>query len=375
MDFTHTDDRRMLADMAGRFVREQYDIETRHKYAELDGGFSRETWSQMAELGLIGALFSEDVGGFGGAGFDIAVVFEELGRGLVVEPFLANLLAGTVLASGNGEQKATLESVIGGEALLAFAHGEPASRYSLSHVETSAAKSADTYTLNGNKAVVYSGDSADQLVVSARTAGVKDDETGISLFLVPANTKGVHVRGYTTIDGYRAAEIALQDVSIPASAIIGEEGQGYDLVSKANAIGTLAVSAEALGAIEVAIDLTLEYLKTRKQFGVPIGKFQALQHRMADMMGEREQIRSSLINAAGNMDAPERDWNISALKNLIGRSGKVIAEETIQMHGGIAMTWEYAAGHFAKRIIMIDHLFGDEDHHLAQIIKMGKPAS
>ena len=182
MDFTHTDDRRMLADMAGRFVREKYDIETRHKNAASDDGFSRETWSQMAELGLIRAMFSEEAGGFGGAGFDIAVVFEELGRGLVVEPFLANLLAGTILTSGDDAQKAVLESVIGGETLLAFAHGEPASRYNLSHVETSATKSGDEYVLNGNKAVVISADSADQLVISARTSGELGDESGISLF-------------------------------------------------------------------------------------------------------------------------------------------------------------------------------------------------
>ena len=364
----------MLADMAGRFVREQYEIETRHKNAESDDGFSRETWGQLAELGLIGALFSEDAGGFGGAGFDVAVVFEQFGRGLVVEPFLANLLAGTALTDGNESQKTILESVITGETLLAFAHGEPSGRYYASHVETSAKAADGGYVLNGNKGVVISGDTADHLVVSARTSGAGDDKDGISLFLVPANVDGVHVRGYPTIDGYRAAEIALKDVKVSADALIGAEGRGLSIIETAHARGTLAVSAEALGAIEVAIDLTLEYLKTRKQFGVPIGKFQALQHRMADMMTEREQIRSALINAAGSLDSDERDWNISALKNLVGRSGRKIAEEVIQMHGGIAMTWEYAAGHYSKRIIMIDHMFGDEDHHLEQIIKIGKAA-
>jgi alkylation response protein AidB-like acyl-CoA dehydrogenase len=368
MDFNHTDDRRMLADMAGRFVREQYPIEARHEAAKTDDGFSRETWAQMAELGLIGALFAEDVGGFGGAGFDIAVVFEELGKGLVTEPFLANLLAGTALTHGNDSQKSILESVVGGETLLAFAHGEPTSRYDLEHVDTRAETSGGGYVLNGNKAVVISGDTADHLVVSAQT------ETGISLFLVPANTDGIHVRSYPTVDGYRAAEIALKDVGVSKDALIGEEGQALAIIREVIAKGTMAVSAEALGAIEMAIDMTLDYLKTRKQFGVPIGKFQALQHRMADMMTEREQIRSAVINAAGNLETPERDWNISALKNLIGRSGRMIAEESIQMHGGIAMTWEYAVGHYAKRIIMIDHLFGDVDHHMEQIIKMGRAA-
>jgi len=374
MDFNHTDERQMLADMAGRFVREQYPIDTRHANAASDEGFSRETWAQLAELGLIGALFSEEAGGFGGKGFDIAVVFEQLGSGLVVEPFLANLLGGTALMHGSSAQKEMLESVIGGETLLAFAHGEPSGRYSVSHVETTAEKSDSGYVLNGNKAVVISGDTADHLVVSARTKGTQQNEEEVSLFLVPANADGVHVRGYQTIDGYRAAEIALKDVAVDAEALIGAEGQGLSIIHDVLAKGTLAVSAEALGAIEVAIELTLDYLKTRKQFGVPIGKFQALQHRMADMMTEREQIRSAVINAAGNMETDQRDWNISALKNLVGRSGRLIAEETIQMHGGIAMTWEYAAGHFAKRIIMIDHMFGDEDHHLEQIIKMGRAA-
>lgn len=374
MNFTHTDERQMLADMAGRLVRDQYPIDTRHDNAKSEDGFSRETWAQMAELGLIGALFSEEAGGFGGAGFDIAVVFEELGRGLVVEPFLANMLAGTALAHGSDAQKELLEDVIGGATLLAFAHGEPASRYTVAHVDTTATKSGDGYVLNGNKAVVISGDSADHLVVSARTSGSAADEDGISLFLVPANADGVHVRGYSTIDGYRAAEIALKDVAVSADTRIGDEGKAFAIIQDIQARGTLAVCAEALGAIEVGIDLTLDYLKTRKQFGVPIGKFQALQHRMADMMTEREQIRSAVINAAGSLNEDERDWNISALKNLVGRSGRVIAEEVIQMHGGIAMTWEYAAGHYSKRIIMIDHMFGDVDHHLEQIIKLGKAA-
>ncbi|MEP1206785.1 MAG: acyl-CoA dehydrogenase family protein [Rhizobiaceae bacterium] len=378
MDFTHTDERQMLADMVGRFVREQYDIETRHANAGSDEGFSREHWGQLAELGVIGALFDESVGGFGGAGFDIAVVFEQLGSGLVVEPFLANLLAGTALATAGGHES-SLEEMMAGACLLAFAHGEPTSRYCLSQVDTIAEETASGYRLNGNKAVVISGDTADKLVVSARSGGADGDgdaAAAISLFLVPADVEGVHIRSYPTVDGYRAAEIALKDVDVPADALIGEEGGALPIIEQVNAAGILAVSAEALGAINVGIDMTLEYLKTRKQFGVPIGQFQALQHRMADMMTEREQIRSALINAAGHLtsDAAERDWHMSALKNLVGRSGRKIAEECIQMHGGIAMTWEYAVGHYSKRIIMIDHLFGDEDHHLRQIIKLGSAA-
>jgi len=364
----------MLADMAGRFVREQYPIDKRHEIAATETGQSADMWGQMAELGLIGALFSEDAGGFGGAGFDIAVIFEELGKGLVVEPFLPNLLAGTTLTGDVEANAAHFEAIISGEASFALAHGEADSRYSLSHVGTTAAKNGDDWVLNGMKAVVLNGDQADQIVVSARTSGATADTSGITLFLVPSNTTGLTKRGYGTIDGYRAAELFFDDVTVSADQIIGAEGEGLALVEKAIAHGTLAVCAEALGAIEQCIDMTLEYLKTRKQFGVPIGKFQALQHRMADMMTEREQIRSAVVNAAGHLDGDERDWHISALKNLVGRSGRMIAEEAIQMHGGIAMTWEYAVGHFAKRVVMIDHLFGDVDHHLEQIIKMGKAA-
>lgn len=371
MDFNHTDERQMLADMVGRFVADNYTIDNRHSHAESEKGYSPDVWGQFAELGIIGALFDEEAGGFGGAGYDIAVVFEQLGRGLVVEPFLAALMAGTALAADGGHQ-ALLDEVMSGQAVIALAHGEPASRYSLSQVDTTAEAGGDGYVINGNKAVVISGDTADQLLVSARTSGDRDDAQGLSLFLVPADADGVHVRGYPTVDGYRAAEIALKDVKVGVSARVGDSDAAFTLIDQANAAATLAVSAEALGALEVAIDMTLEYLKTRKQFGVPIGKFQALQHRMADMMTEREQIRSALINAAGHLKTPERDWHMSCLKNLIGRSGRKIAEESIQMHGGIAMTWEYAAGHYAKRVIMIDHLFGDEDFHLQRIIQLGK---
>ncbi len=376
MDFNHTEERRALADLIDRFIADNYPIEKRLDYAASDTGFSREVWAQLTELGLVGALFDEEDGGFGGGGFDIAVVFEGIGKGLMVEPFLASMMAGRALATGNAAQRAIVEDIVSGETLAAFAHSEPASRYALSHVETAAEKQDDGWVLNGNKAVVISGDSADLIVVSARTAGTSEDENGISLFLVPADAKGVARRGSPTIDGYRTAEIALDNVALPQDALIGSEGEAFATIEAVNAAATLAVCAEALGAVEIAIDLTLEYLKTRKQFGVPIGSFQALQHRMADMMGDREQLRSAVINAAGNLDDVDgnadglnsRDWNISAAKNLTGRAGRKIAEESIQMHGGMGMTWEYPVGHYAKRIVMIDHLFGDVDYHLERIM-------
>ena len=374
MDFNHTEERQMLADTVGRFVQDKYAIDVRHKIVDMESGYDPEVWAEMAELGLIGALFSEEAGGFGGAGFDIMVVFEQLGRGLVVEPFLPQLLAGTVLAKCGRTD--LIEEVIAGTTLFAFAHGEPKSRYDLAHVETTATKDGDGYVLSGDKAVVLGGDAADHLVVSARLSGGPKDREGIALFLVPGDA--VEKRGYPTADGYRAAEIRLEGVRVPADALLADDG--IALIEEAHARGIVAVCAEALGAMQVAADMTLDYLKTRKQFGVVIGKFQALAHRMADMLTEIEQARSIVINAAGNLDGEtratwERDWHVSAAKNFIGRAGKLVAEDSIQMHGGIAMTWEYAVGHYAKRLTMIDAMFGDTDHHLERCMKLGREKS
>ena len=376
MDFNHTEERQMLGETVERFVRDKYPIDHRHKIVEHETGWSRETWGEMADLGLIGALFTEEAGGFGGRGFDIMVVFEQLGKGLVVEPFLPCLLGGTVLAHGSGAHGEIIESIIGGETLVALAHGEPQSRYDLSDVQTTARQDGDGWVLNGAKAVVLGGDAADHLIVSARTSGERRDASGISLFLVSGDA--VERRGYATADGYRAAEVRLDGVKVGADALIGSEGEGLALVERAQAAGIVAVCAEALGACQVAAAMTLDYLKTRKQFGVVIGKFQALAHRMADMLTEIEQARSAVINAAGHLesdDALERDWHLSAAKNTIGRTGKLVAEESIQLHGGIAMTWEYAVGHYAKRLTMIDAMLGDTDHHMERCIALSRERS
>ena len=369
MDFNHTEERQMLADTVGRFVADKYAIDRRHKIAEMETGYDPDVWSELAELGLIGALFTEEAGGFGGAGFDIMVVFEQLGRGLVVEPFLPNLMAGTILADAGRTD--LVEEVIGGATLLALAHGEPKSRYDLAHVETTAHQDGDGYVLDGAKAVVMGGDAADHLVVSARLSGEARDRDGIALFLVPGDA--VERRGYGTADGYRAAEIRMDGVRIGADALVVENAMAA--IEKAHRLGIVAVCAEALGAMQVAADMTLDYLKTRKQFGVVIGKFQALAHRMADVLTEIEQARSAVINAAGNLGTADEDWHVSAAKNFIGRAGKLVAEESIQMHGGIAMTWEYAVGHYSKRLIMIDAMFGDTDHHLERCMKLGRERS
>lgn len=304
MDFKLNDDRRMLAETLERFLRDNYPISKRHEFVASHGGWSREMWRQFAELGVIGALFSEDAGGFGGEADDIMVVFEALGRALVVEPFLPTLLAGSLINDVMGTDAASkLEAVISGEKVIALAHGEPASRYNLDHVETKAEEKSGGYVLKGHKSVVLAGADADELIVSARTSGSASDDKGISLFLVDPKASGVTLRPYGTVDGYPAAEVILQDVE---GKLIGKKDAALEAIEKAHARAILAVCAELLGAMEVAKDLTVEYMKTRKQFGVIIGKFQALQHRMADVLIEIEQMRSSIVNAAGHLNAGRR---------------------------------------------------------------------
>ena len=379
MNFEHTEERRMLADTLDRFVAEQYGFEARNAIAYGDAGMSPALWGQFAELGAVGALFPEAEGGFGGEGFDVAVVFESLGRGLVVEPFLGALMVGRALAAaGTPVQKEHLTRLIDGSAVAALAHGEPGGHCELARVGTRAVRSDGGWTLSGAKAVVLQGDNAQLLLVSARTAGEVDSESGISLFLVPADAPGVVRRGMGRIDGGRVAEITLDNVPLGADALLGTEGteggEGFATLELAVGWGVLALCAEALGAMEVAKKDTLEYLRTRKQFGVAIGSFQALQHRMADLLLEVEQSRSAVINAAAAMGGGrvERERALSAAKATIGRVGTLVAEESIQMHGGIGMTWELPLSHYAKRLVMVDHELGDEDHHLKRFAALGR---
>lgn len=375
MNFEHSEDRRMLADSLGRFLREQYTFEARNKIIKSEQGWSPDVWKQMAELGVIGALFSEADGGFGGGGFDIAVVFEQLGRGLVVEPFFGTLLAGSAIAAaGNEAQRESLSDAIAGTRILAFAHGEPDAGYELAQVTTRATRNGDRWVLDGAKAVVQNAEAADLLVVSARGSGEAGDESGISLFLVPAKAAGLTMRGYPLIDGGRAAEVVLNGVTLEGDALLGPEGGGYPALEHATGLGILALCAESVGVMDAAKEATLEYLRTRKQFGVPIGSFQALQHRMADVLLEIEQARSALINAAARLDSDRvtRERALSAAKVTIGRVGTLVAEECVQLHGGIGMTWELPFAHHAKRLVMIDHQLGDEDYHLERYIALGR---
>ncbi|WP_434641541.1 acyl-CoA dehydrogenase family protein [Achromobacter piechaudii] len=376
MNFEHTEDRRMLSDMLRRFVTEQYDFATRERNAQSSEGYSVQFWRRYAELGAIGALFTEADGGLGGAGFDISVVFEALGRGLVVEPFLDALMVGSAIAqAGTPAQREALDGLIAGAITAALAQAEPDSGYELERVTTRAERSGDGWVLNGSKAVVAAGEHADLFLVSARTSGADDDVDGISLFLVSAGTPGLTLRGYGLIDGGRAADLSLANVKLAPEALLGEAGGGHALLERAVGRGILALCAEAVGAMDCARDATLEYLRTRRQFGTPIGSFQALQHRMADVLLEIEQARSAVINAAAALDHPDRatrERALSAAKFTIGRIGTLVAEESIQLHGGIGMTWELPLAHYAKRLVMIDHQLGDEDHHLRRYIALAQ---
>lgn len=375
MNFEHTEDRRMLADTLNRYIAEQAGIEARHAAAASPQGYSADHWNALADIGAIGALFPDADGGFGGDGFDVAVVFEALGRGLVIEPFLGALVVGRAIATaGNEAQKAQLASLMDGSLVATLAHDEADAHYELAHVKTQAQRNGKGWTLSGRKAVVVHGERAGLLLVSARTGGDTGDEAGISLFLVPGDAVGIQKKGYARIDGGRAADLVFDQVQLGEDALLGTEGQGFAVLEQATGWALLALCAESLGAMEVAKQHTLEYLQTRKQFGVPIGSFQALQHRMADLLLEVEQARSAVINAAAAMGADRltRERALSAAKHSIGRIGTLVAEESIQMHGGIGMTWELPLAHYAKRLVMIDHQFGDEDHHLARFIELGQ---
>ena len=374
MNFEHTEDRRMLAESLNRFISEQCPIETRNRLAYGPEGHSAALYAQFAELGVIGALFPEEVGGLGGAGFDISVVFESLGRGLVVEPLLGALVVGHGLVlAGNSAQKALLADLISGSIVAAIAHNEPDSHYELNRVTMTATRVGDGWVLNGTKGVVAFGEEADWLLVSARTGDSGLDAVDISLFLVPGAGPDIAKRGYQRIDGGRAAELVFDQAQVGAHAMLGGAGEGLELLERIADYAVLALCAEAVGAMDVAKDQTLEYLRTRRQFGVPIGSFQALQHRMADLLLEVEQARSAVINAAAAIDDEDRvnrQKVLSAAKFSIGRVGALVAEECIQMHGGIGMTWELPLAHFAKRLVMIDHEFGDEDHHLQRYMSL-----
>jgi alkylation response protein AidB-like acyl-CoA dehydrogenase len=376
MDFSLAEERRLLQDTIKRYLGREYTFEQRRKRLAANAGISRETWKQLAELGVLGIGIREDDGGMGGDAFDTMIVMEAMGRALVVEPYLSTvvLAAGLISDAGSDAQRAAwLPAIAAGEKLLAFAHGEAAARYAASYVETRAVRSGKGWKLEGTKAVVLNGDSADALIVSARTGGNVSGREGISLFIVDPKSRGVSLRAYPTQDAGRAADVRLNGVEVGDDMRIGAEGQALAFIERSLDRANAALCAEAIGIIEAMNEATLEYLKTRKQFGQPIGRFQALQHRMADMTIKAVEARSMAILAASAMssaDPDERARRVASAKAFVSQAGRFVGQQAIQLHGAIGMTDELVVSHWFKRLAMIDVTFGDAEHHLGRVSDM-----
>ena len=370
MDFSFSEEQGLLQDSVQRYIQNSYTFDARQKLLKTEDGFSRENWATFAELGWLGLPFSEASGGFGGTAVETMIMMEEFGKGLVVEPYVSTvIMAGSVIEAGgtSAHKEGVLAEIIAGTKLASLAYVEPQARFNLADVTTTAKAEGDDYVINGFKGVVLGGPSADVLVIPARTSGDQKDESGITLFLVDASVSGISKRDYPTIDGMQASEINLENVSVPASAVLGEVDKGLALLELGINNGILAVGAEAVGAMEVLYKTTVEYCKTREQFGQPIGKFQVLQHRMVDMFMEHEQAKSLLYMAALRMsedDEVEALKAVSALKVQVGKGGRFVGQNAIQLHGGMGMTDELNVGHYFKRITAIETLFGNVDHHL-----------
>jgi len=373
MDFELSEEQRLLRDSVARLLADHYGFDKRRGYLAEPEGWSRSLWAQYAELGLLGLPFAEDYGGFGGGPIDVMLVTEAFGRVLALEPYLATVvLGGTALrlAGSEAQKVALLPQVAEGGLILAFAHGERQARYDLSDVLTTARPKGSGWVLDGAKSVVLHGDSAQRLVVSARTSGERDDPNGITLFILDAAANGVARRAYPMRDGTRAAEISLSDVEVSSDEVLGEIGAAFPVIERIVEAGIAATAAEAVGAMEAMQAMTLEYLKTRQQFGRPIGDNQALQHRATEMLMELERGRSMAMLAAMMVDEPdaaERTRNIAMAKVGVDQASKFVSQNAIQLHDGIGMTEEYAVGHYFRRCMAIEHTFGDTAHHLSRL--------
>ncbi|MBV4522128.1 acyl-CoA dehydrogenase [Pseudomonas sp. SWRI74] len=376
MDFKLTQEQLMLQDTAARLVRDTYSFEQREVYRQREHGFSGPFMQQLGELGLCAVPFAEAYGGFGGSGVENMLIMAELGRGLCLEPYLPSVIfaGGLINQLGSKAQKESLLPVIGDASLqLAVALDEPHSHYQLHDVQTVAEPVSGGWTLNGRKSVVVGGQSAGLILVSARTSHGVRDESGISLFLIDPQDSGVRRRSFATMDGRMACELYLDDVFVKSSAILGEVGQALSALRYQQGRCIAAQCAEAIGSMEAACALTLDYLKTRQQFGQPIGKFQVLQHRMVDMRIELDQATSMTILAAcvaDQADSEERSRILAAAKFIVSRASRFVADQGIQLHGGIGLTWEYMLSHHAKHLLMVARQFGDDDHHLRAYAKL-----
>ena len=381
MDFNFSEDQTMLRDSVARYLQNEYDFETRRKVTKGESGWRPEVWKAFAEeLGILGAPFSEEHGGFGGGPIENMIVMEEFGKALVVEPYLSTVVIGGGFLKHSGHSGAAdiIGQIIEGKVLIAFAYAEPQGRYNLADLKTTAKKDGAGYVINGRKAVVSGAQWATHLIVTARTGGAQRDAGGISVFILDKNTPGVTTRDYPTVDGSRASEIQFDNVKVGADALIGPEGAGLPLVEQVVDEAIAALCAEAVGVQRKLHEGTLEYTKTRKQFGVPIASFQALQHRMVDMFMNLEQSVSMTYMATLKLgeSAEERAKGASAAKVQVGRANKFIGQNAIQLHGGMGMTDEMAIGHYFKRATMIENQFGSVDHHLKryEILSFGEAA-
>ncbi len=369
MDFSYTEEQTLLRNSVQRFVQDKYSFEARKAILASKAGWSRDNWKAFAELGLLAAPFAEEHDGLGGGAIETMIVMEEFGKGLVIEPYLQTvvLCGGLINAAGSEAQKAALLPKIGaGELVLALAWSEPQGRFNPADIATRAEITSKGYVINGRKAVVTAAPWADKLLVTARTGGAQRDKTGVSVFLVDKNAHGVSCRDYPTIDGQRASEITFENVDVTSNALIGNVGEAMPLLELALDDAIAAVCAEAVGCMRVLNTATIEYCKTRKQFGQPIGNFQVLQHRMVDMFMECEQALSMtyMVNLKLGESAPERIKAASAAKAHIGKAARFIGQQAIQLHGGMGMSDELNVGHYFKRLTAIESQFGNADYHL-----------
>jgi len=375
MDFAFTPEQDMLRDTVARLIREQYDFDTRRKVAKAEPGWRPQMWAQFAELGLLGASFPEADGGFGGGPIEAMIISEEFGKGLVIEPYLQTVVIGGGFLRHGGtaaQKEENLADLIGGERRYAFAYSEPKSRFDLNDVATTAKKDGKGFVLNGQKAVVLGAPFATHLIVTARTSGAQRDASGVTVFLVPKNAKGVSTRDYPTVDGLRASEVYFENVAVGADAVIGEVDNGMPLIEKVVDEAIASLCAEAVGCFKVLNEATLAYSKQRKQFGQPIGNFQVLQHRMVDMFMACEQSISMVYMVTLKLGEPDRQRKLaaSAAKVQIGKAGKLISQDAVQIHGGMGMTDELNVGHFFKRVTMIESQFGNTDWHLRRYTEL-----
>ena len=369
MNFELSEEQKMIQQSVERFVQENYDLPKRVEISSKDPGYNKDYWGSMAELGWLGLPFNEEDGGFGGNQIDTLVIMEQFGKGLVLEPFLANVvLGGGAIQMGGSEElkREILPSLIEGTKQVTLAYAEQQSRFDLEDVATSARQEGDKYIINGQKSMVLNAESADHLVVVTRTSGGQVDEEGITLFLVDSNTKGLEKQNFPTVDGLRASEITLENVEVNTERMIGDIDNGFEILKAVSNNGILALCAEAVGAMEILYKDTVEYTQQREQFDHPLSDFQVLQHRMVDMFMEYEQCKSLLFRATMEtiQDPEMAQKTIHALKHLIGKSGIFVGENAVQLHGGMGVTEELRIGHFFKRLLVIDSQFGNADFHL-----------